>query len=593
MTTSTLPETFELIFDTTEPLPSEPPEGMSVSVLWQIILHLVTSLQQVKSEVVQLQAELRLERAKRFGPSSEKQQVEASPVDESLPAETDPAEEASLTETSSELTTSEPDKPTEDTDETVAPAKRKRGAQPGHRGSGRHIPDNLPCVTRFVELPETERCCPQCGRPYRETALTEDSAEVDIQVQVRVIQYRRKRYERQCGCHGSRLITAPVPPKLIPKGKFSTHSWVKFLLDKYYANVPLTRQIASLRFMGLPVCQGTLIGGFKRLKDYLQPLYEHFLAHLRSATRLHADETRWRVFAEVEGKSGHRWWLWVFLSDDVIGYVLDPFRSTAAAQKALSTPISQEQAAHLSQQPQHDDSSAPVILWFDEQPYLLAPNLTTISADRYIVYTLIDDRIQVAFCWGHVRRDFVDFQKARANQPELVAWAESWIKDIAELYQLNDDRLAVRSQPELFAQAQTKLEEALAEMQAKYDELDGLTRKQQKILTSLKKHWPGLILFVANPDIPMDNNVSERALRGPAGGRKTYYGHHAQWAGALAAMLFTIIQTCLLNDINPYTFLVYYFEECARLGTAPADLNQFAPWKLKQNGPPELRLKPP
>jgi transposase len=365
------------------------------------------------------------------------------------------------------------------------------------------------------------------------------------------------------------------------------------MLDKYFANVPLNRQIASLQFMGLPISQGTLIGGFKRLKAYLEPLYEHFLAHLRTASRLHADETRWRVFEEVKGKQGYRWWLWVFLSDEVIAYVLDPFRSTAAARKALSTPLSPEQAAQLSQQIGAEDNPASVIFWIDEQAYLLSPNLNTISADRYIVYTLIDERILVAFCWGHVRRDFVDFQKAYSDQAELVAWAQEWLAAIAQLYKLNDKRLAVRDQPELLATAQTKLEKDLAKMKTKSEQLESLTLKQQKIMTSLQKHWSGLILFVANPDIPMDNNVSERALRGPAGGRKTYYGHHAQWAGELAAMLFTIIQTCLLNNINPYTFLIYYFEECARLEAAPTDLNQFAPWKLKVNAPTKLLLKPP
>jgi transposase len=597
MTTSTMPENFEFMLDSSEPLPPEPPEGVTASMLWSVIIYLVTLLKQVKSEVVELQAELRLHQAKRFGKSSERQDTARS--DAESPDETEKDEQETQEES---VPASADDKAEEKGDEAAGEGgettsseekKRKRGGQPGHRGTGRHIPKNIPLIIKPLELPEEERHCAQCGQAYRETGLTEDSHEVDIQVQVRVIQYQRKRYERPGDCEGSRLITAPVPPKLIPKGKFSSPSWVKFMLDKYFANVPLNRQIASLQFMGLPISQGTLIGGFKRLKAYLEPLYEHFLAHLRTASRLHADETRWRVFEEVKGKQGYRWWLWVFLSDEVIAYVLDPFRSTAAARKALSTPLSPEQAAQLSQQIGAEDNPASVIFWIDEQAYLLSPNLNTISADRYIVYTLIDERILVAFCWGHVRRDFVDFQKAYSDQAELVAWAQEWLAAIAQLYKLNDKRLAVRDQPELLATAQTKLEKDLAKMKTKSEQLESLTLKQQKIMTSLQKHWSGLILFVANPDIPMDNNVSERALRGPAGGRKTYYGHHAQWAGELAAMLFTIIQTCLLNNINPYTFLIYYFEECARLEAAPTDLNQFAPWKLKVNAPTKLLLKPP
>jgi transposase len=601
MSTSTLAETIEFVLDTSKSLPSEPPKRVTALILWQVILHLVALLQQIKAEIIDLQAELRLHRVKRFGKSSEKQTENSTPTEKSQASETPPMPTASqkeesmeaVEETPSPSDAAETDKQMETSVETTSPVERKRGAQPGHSGSGRHIPTNLPSIPKDIELPEAEQHCSQCGQPYRETSLTEDSSEVDIQVHVRVIRYRRKRYERQCNCAGSRLITAPVPPKLIPKGKFSIPSWVKFLLDKYYAQVPLTRQIASLQFLGLPVCKGTLIGGFKRIKTVLDPLYEYFLAHLRTARRLHADETRWRVFAEVDGKTGDRWWLWVFLSDEVVGYVLDPFRSTAAARKALSIPISKEEAITLSQLPSTDDTPDPVIFWFDGKPYLLSPNLSIISADRYIVYTLIDGRIQVAFCWVHVRRDFVDFQRAHADQPELAAWADTWIKDIAHLYQLNDARLAVRSQPTLFAQAQAKLQAALEKFESKCNELDGLTLKQQKILISLKKHWTGLTLFVANPDIPMDNNVSERLLRDPACGRKIYYGSRAQWAGELAAMLFTIIQTCLLNDINPYAFLVYYFEECARLESAPTDLISFAPWVLKKNNSPDLRLSLP
>ncbi len=601
MSTSTHPETIEFILDTNEPLSSKPPEGVTVAILWQTIIYLVTLLQQSKSKVVKLEAELRLQRSKRFGKSSEKQ--DTSPEEETSADETDKEDEVQEEEGSSvpsdekgeeksEPLSQEPEEPDVEPSSSEE-KKRNRGGQPGHKGTGRHIPDNLPLVIETVELPENEQHCPQCGQHYRELSLTEDSHEVDIQVQVRVIQYQRLRYERQCDCEGSRLITAPVPPKLIPKGKYSIPSWVKFMLDKYYANVPLNRQIANLEFMGLPVCQGTLIGGFKRLKGYLEPLYEHFLAHLRTATRLNADETRWRVFAEVEGKQGYRWWLWVFLSDEVIAYILDPFRSTAAARKALGTPISSEQATELSQQVGDEDNPAPTVFWIDGQAYLLSANLNTISADRYIVYKVIDDNILVAFCWAHVRRDFVDFQKSYADQPALVAWGQAWISAIAHLYKLNEHRLAVINQPDLFATAQAELDAALSLMKTNSEQLESLSLKQQKILISLQTHWSGLILFSDNPDIPMDNNAAERALRGPAGGRKTYYGHHTRWAGDLAAMLFTIIQTCLLNNINPFSFLVYYFEECTRLGTPPNDLNQFSPWKLKENSPSKFQLKPP
>ena len=56
----------------------------------------------------------------------------------------------------------------------------------------------------------------------------------------------------------------------------------------------------------------------------------------------------------------------------------------------------------------------------------------------------------------------------------------------------------------------------------------------RKVLESLTEHWDGLTLFVNDSRIPMDNNYGERLIRGPAVGRKNYYGSGAEWSGRLA-----------------------------------------------------------
>jgi hypothetical protein len=128
-----------------------------------------------------------LQRAKRFGRSSEKQEGAGTSTEAS--SESDLDQKVSSTEPPSVLSPTRPADPP--SLETKPSQKRQRGAQVGHCGSGRHIPPQLPRTVRVVELPEGERNCPDCGQPYRVTGLTEDSHEVDIQVQVRVIQYRR------------------------------------------------------------------------------------------------------------------------------------------------------------------------------------------------------------------------------------------------------------------------------------------------------------------------------------------------------------------------------------------------------------------
>ena len=103
----------------------------------------------------------------------------------------------------------------------------------------------------------------------------------------------------------------------------------------------------------------------------------------------------------------------------------------------------------------------------------------------------------------------------------------------------------------------------------------------RKVLQSLQEHWGGLTLFVEDPRIPMDNNASERRLRGPAVGRKNYYGSGSLWSGRLAAMLFSIFATLKMAQLNPRTWLQWYLDSCAKEGgKAPTDIQPFLPWNL-------------
>ncbi len=206
---------------------------------------------------------------------------------------------------------------------------RNRGQQPGGEGHGRKNHNELPAQIIEHELPEDEQHCPCCGLPLKETTDTEDSEEVHWEVHLVRRIHRRKRYKRTCECKGpARIINAPVPPKLIPKGMFSSGFWVQLLLEKYLHQRPLYRIRKALSIEGMRrPSQGTLTGGLKRLGELLQPLYALILERNRSATHWHMDETRWLVFVEAEGKIGYRWWLWVVVTHDTCVYLLDPSRS--------------------------------------------------------------------------------------------------------------------------------------------------------------------------------------------------------------------------------------------------------------------------
>jgi transposase len=196
----------------------------------------------------------------------------------------------------------------------------------------------------------------------------------------------------------------------------------------------------------------------------------------------------------------------------------------------------------------------------------------------------------LAFCWAHVRRDFVRVGK---GWPELKSWALEWLRRIRDLYRWNRQRLAHPAD----AAPQAGLRQAVAAMRQQLDSelADPVLRAPvRKVLTSLQEHWSGLTHFVADRRIPMDNNLSERRLRGPALGRKNYYGSGALWSGRLAATLFSLLATLKLWQINPRLWLHWYLQSCAEAGSqVPADIEPFLPWNLSEPMRGKLRMGMP
>jgi transposase len=187
-----------------------------------------------------------------------------------------------------------------------------------------------------------------------------------------------------------------------------------------------------------------------------------------------------------------------------------------------------------------------------------------------------------ALCWAHFRRDFVDAGK---SLNALKPWADLWVSRIADIYRLNDERLAVLDKPELFSAASERLESALESMlKLIRDELEdpSLLWQQQKVLNSALKHWDGLTVFVDNPLVPMDNNLAERMLRPAALGRKNYYGTHSARSGNLLAYSMSVLQTAAKHDLNVEAYLRYYLDACAGNNGAPPNLERYLPWNIPE-----------
>jgi transposase len=212
----------------------------------------------------------------------------------------------------------------------------------------------------------------------------------------------------------------------------------------------------------------------QKIAVLFEPVMPKLYERQMGEKRFHGDATRWEVCEEVDGKTGHRWYLWVMQSASVVFDRMAPGRGADVPQ------------GHCAKR--HKDLVDVVLV-----------------GDRYSAYTCLAkacDELILALCWAHVRRDFL---KAARRWPELESWMFTWVEDIRELYRLNqarlepwDETLSLDPQPLAFTECHqaliTKLSPRQACDEAHLQEAD-LHLAKHKVLSSLHNHWAGLTVF--------------------------------------------------------------------------------------------------
>ena len=157
----------------------------------------------------------------------------------------------------------------------------------------------------------------------------------------------------------------------------------------------------------MDLAPGTVTDGLQRLETLLRPIYEALQERNRQGNLHQADETRWPVFILTEGKQGYGWWLWVFLGPDSVAFLLNVSRGHEVPEN-----------------------------------HFRAESRGVLVVDRYSAYKAMSwvkqGFVVLAFCWAHVRRDFIRVGK---GWPRLKTWALEWLRRIRVLYRLNKRRL--------------------------------------------------------------------------------------------------------------------------------------------------------
>ena len=400
---------------------------------------------------------------------------------------------------------------------------------PPARGHGPRAQPALPVIDVVHELAPSDRTCAACGGVLREmTGQTEDSEEITV-VERRFVMLHQIRKKYRCACNGC-VETAPGPLRLTArpdrKGRrYSADFAIEVATGKYLDHLPLERQARMMRREGLVVDSQTLWDQLEAAATVLQPTYEALRQHVQAAPVIGADETWWRVFA---GPAGKRWWAWSLTSDTAVTYTILESRSQEAARHVLNG------------------------------------YQGIVVADGYGVYEALaraGPRFTLAHCWAHVRRKFVE------AEPHYPGPCAEVLDLIGRLYAVERDcpQRVRAGDPAESAELQQRRGQLRAERSAPLVAAIRAWAQQQRALpeSSLGKAiaymlglWPGLTRFLDDPRIPLDNNATERALRGMVLGRKNHYGSRSRRGTEVAALFYSLIESAKLCGVEPKAYLL-------------------------------------
>lgn len=379
---------------------------------------------------------------------------------------------------------------------------------------------------RYPNLPIRERCviedpapiCPCCSKEMTPSGMTEDSEQLTaIPKKYEILRQMRMKY--RCSCQGT-VLTVPSPPRIIPGSSYSDEMILDVALSKYCDLIPMERYAAMAARGGVKdLPPQSLIELTHGLADFLSSAYLRIKKEVLSSRVLNADETPHRM---LEGSDKKSWYLWGFSTPEHCFFECHDTRSGDVASDVLLK------------------SGCSILVSDVYSGYAKAIRVTN---EMRLEAGL--SKISSAYCNSHSRRYFY---KAWSTYKE----SEFYLDHYHEIYQLEGDakgqapprRLELRDQ--MRPRFEVMKKKALEELSCYPEE-----SKYAKALKYFLENYTGLTFFLDDSEVPIDNNLQEGLLRNHVVGRKTWYGTHSERGALTAAILFTLVESCKLNHVNP------------------------------------------
>ena len=434
-----------------------------------------------------------------------------------------------------------------DTEVVEIPAHKRRRRKHGRNS----IPAEL--ITNVViDLSEEEKKCGNCGNQLQQFDTKEHLVVDRTPATYTATRYLQPVYGCPCCKDG---VTAKEMPMVtpIPKGLAATGLLLFLLTSKYQYHLPLYRiQRQIFHESRIWFTRSTLCTWVGQCCGLLERIYKALLLQYRLSKIKHADETK--VMVKVDGKL-RECWMWTGLTGDgrIAIFLYNRHRSGTAAKLLL------------------EGSSPGDYLMIDDCP----------SYNKAIK----DYHLTVLRCMAHIRRKFVDAKKAGRHRE----YCGKILIKIGQLYRL--ERFATKK--EYTVEQRTELRKTVSHKVL--DEIrsmlidPGFSPLPQSLVGNainyFLKNWDAAIRYCEWGALPIDNTDDERINRPFTIGRNNWLQAGSENGARWMAILYTIITTCKLNNINPEDYLK---EILMLLAIRPenADITDLLPvnWYRNKNG---------